>query len=276
MWLGLVLGGCGERPFCEEGQIRQGERCVRYQADEPVPSEAAPIPVGASWQWQLTGEPDLSYDVDVYDLDLFEISDEVIDQVHDDGRLLVCYMSAGSYEPWRPDADAFPKDAIGEPLDGWEEERWLDFMDPRVRELMEARLDLAVERGCDGIEPDNLTAFAEDNGFGLNMTEQLDYNRFLADAAHERGLGIALKNDVEQARELVDWFDYSVNEECARYDECRRLQPFLDAGKAVLHTEYVERWGDAPAAAEEYCGVLQGLSTLIKRLDLGPEYLACD
>jgi hypothetical protein len=273
LWWAL---GCGGKPFCDEGQIRDGEQCVDYRAGEPVPSEAAPIPVGATWQWQLTGESDLSHDVDVYDLDMFEISDEVIAQVHADGRLLICYMSAGSYEPWRPDADEFPEEVIGEPLEGWEEERWLDFMDERVRDIMEARFDLAVERGCDGIEPDNLTAFAEDNGFGLNMTEQLDYNRFLADEVHERGLGIALKNDVEQARQLVDWFDYTVNEECAYYDECHRLQPFLDADKAVLHTEYVDRWSQAPERAEEVCGVLPGLSTIVKTWDLGPEYLACD
>jgi hypothetical protein len=138
------------------------------------------------------------------------------------------------------------------------------------------RLDLAAARGCDGVEPDNVTASHNASGFQLNDTEQLDYNRFLADSAHERGLGIALKNDVEQVEDLIDWFDYTVNEECAAFDECDTLRPFVAAGKAVLHTEYVDRWADAPEKAAEVCGIEPGFSTIVKTWDLGPELLACE
>ena len=33
-------------------------------------------------------------------------------------------------------------------------------------------------------------------------------------------------------------FDFAVNEECFRYDECDALEPFVTAGKAVFHVEY--------------------------------------
>ncbi len=62
----------------------------------------------STWQWQLTGEIETSYDVDLYDLDLFETDPALIQELKAEGRYLVCYLSAGSWEDWRPDADQFP------------------------------------------------------------------------------------------------------------------------------------------------------------------------
>jgi glycosyl hydrolase family 114 len=49
---------------------------------------------------------------------------------------------------------------------------------------------------------------------------------------------VALKNDPEQAKELVDRFDFAVVEQCFQYDECGRFSPFVEAGKAVFEAEY--------------------------------------
>ncbi|MCA9569567.1 MAG: endo alpha-1,4 polygalactosaminidase, partial [Myxococcales bacterium] len=260
---------------CEDGEVREGTTCVPYVAGDPEPFAGPGIPAGVSWQWQITGTVDTSLDVDVYDVDLFELTDAVRDAIHARGSTLVCYFSAGSYEPWTPDAAEFPEDTIGRRLEGWPDERWLDVNDPTVREILEARLDLAVEKGCDGVEPDNVTAWDTSSGFGVTQLEQLAFNRFLADAAHVRGLSVALKNDVEQIADLLDWFDYTVNEECWDYDECDTLAPFVAADKAVLHTEYVDDFADAQALADRVCPAGAGFSTIIKEWDLGPERLAC-
>lgn len=53
------------------------------------------------------------------------------------------------------------------------------------------RLDVAVYKGCDGVEPDNVDGYTNNTGFILTAEDQLMYNRFLADEAHERGLLIA-------------------------------------------------------------------------------------
>ena len=37
---------------------------------------------------------------------------------------------------------------------------------------------------------------------------------------------------------LVGDFDFSVDEQCAQYDECDQLTPFVTAGKAVFEAEY--------------------------------------
>lgn len=42
--------------------------------------------------------------------------------------------------------------------------------------------------------------FPNKNGVGLTAQDQLVYNKYLAAAAHARGLLIALKNDVSQVR----------------------------------------------------------------------------
>ena len=69
---------------------------------------------------------------------------------------MICYFSAGSYEAWRDDASQFPASALGDTLDGWEDERWLDIRDQGVLAIMETRIALASEKGCDAVEPDNV------------------------------------------------------------------------------------------------------------------------
>lgn len=192
-----------------------------------------------SWQWQLTGTIDTSYDVEMYDIDLFDASQSVIDQLHGDGRTVICYFSAGSWEDWRSDAGDFPESVKGKDLDGWADEKWLDISQlDDLGPIMEERLDLAVSKGCDGVEPDNVDGYANDTGFPLTYQDQLDYNLWLSTAAHARDLSVGLKNDLDQIPDLVAAFDWALNEQCFQYDECASLRPFITAGKAVFGVEY--------------------------------------
>ncbi len=191
-----------------------------------------------SWQWQLNGTVNTSYDVDIYDIDLEDSSSALISQLHTDGCHVICYFSAGSYENWRSDANQFDAEDLGNTLAGWPDERWLDITSDNVRAIMEERLDRAVSKGCDAVEADNVDGYSNSNGLGLTAAEQLDYNQFLAQAAHERGLAIGLKNDLEQISSLVSLFDFAINEQCYEYDECSALTPFISAGKPVFHVEY--------------------------------------
>ncbi len=232
---------------------------------------------GTSWQWQLSGTVDTSVDVAMYDIDLFDVPQDVIDALHADGRIVICYFSAGSHEDWRPDAGDFPPGAIGKPLDGWPGERWLDVRDPQVRAVQAARLDLAAAKGCDGVEPDNVDGYANDTGFPLTAADQLDYDAWLAAEAHARGLSVGLKNDLEQIPDLEPMFDWALDEECLAYDECDLLAPFVDAGKAVFHVEYVDAPGQGQAKADAVCPMTAplGFSTLIKTWDLDAWRIAC-
>lgn len=274
--LAVALSACAEDARCPEGQLWQ-DGCEDAETSDPEPAaDAWSPPPGTTWQWQLTGALDTSVDAEMFDLDLFDAPQADIDALHARGIKVICYFSAGSYEDWRSDAGQFPVEARGAPLKGWPGEWWIDVMNTEVRAILAARMDHAVTRGCDGVEPDNVDGYANRNGLGLTATEQLDFNRFLADEAHRRGLSVGLKNDLDQLDDLVDWFDWALNEECAAYDECDRLAVFTEgAGRAVFHAEYVDRFAQAEARADAVCGTGPQLSTLIKTWDLGPERLDC-
>ncbi len=214
---------------------------VARQADIPPtpPSEVWQPAPGTTWQWQLSGTIDTSFDVQMYDIDLFEAPQPTIDELHAAGRVVICYFSAGSHEDWRPDAEDFPEEVLGNPLEGWPGERWLDIRRiDLLGPIMQARLDLAVQKGCEGVEPDNVEGYANNPGFPLAAADQLAYNTWLAEQAHARGLSIGLKNDLAQVPDLLPYYDWALNEECFMYEECELLLPFVDAGKAVFGVEY--------------------------------------
>ena len=141
---------------------------------------------------------------------------------------------------------------------------------------MLARLDLAVSKGCDGVEPDNMTGYQENSGFALTASDQLAFNRNLFNAAHERGLSVALKNDLEQVNELIDYVDLMVNEQCHEYSECHLLQPFIAASKPVLNAEYLTAYQNNPNSV---CADAQqaNIRTLVLSVDLDDSfYYNCD
>lgn len=196
-------------------------------------------PQETSWQWQLSGKIKQSYDVDMYDIDMFETDASIVASLHDQGRKVICYISAGSWEEWRPDAGLFPAAVLGKPLAGWRGEKWLDIRRlDIIGPIMQARLDECKEKGFDGVEPDNIDGYTNDTGFPLTYQDQLDYNMFLANEAHARGLSIGLKNDLDQIPDLLPYFDWALNEQCFQFNECDKLLPFINDGKAVFHVEY--------------------------------------
>ena len=193
-----------------------------------------------TWQWQLEDLPvDPSFDVDMYDIDLFESDTGTVAALHARGRKVVCYVNVGGWEDWRPDVASFPDEVIGANLDEWEGERWLDIRRLDVlAPIMEARIRSCKSKGFDGIEPDNVDGYLNDTGFPLTYEDQLRYNIWLANSAHENGLSIGLKNDMEQIPDLLGHFDWALNEQCFEYRECETLLPFIEAGKAVFNVEY--------------------------------------
>ena len=117
-----------------------------------------------SWQIQLQEKPDnllvnINYDVDIFEIDLFDNSIKLISTLKRAGKKVICYFSAGSYEEWRTDAEQFDNKALGNPLDNWPGERWLDIRSTNIRKIMQARLDLAKQKGCDGVDPDNVDGY---------------------------------------------------------------------------------------------------------------------
>jgi hypothetical protein len=200
-----------------------------------------------TWQWQLSGTINQAVPAStitntgtpqMFDIDLFDNTASTISSLHAKGSKVICYFSAGAYENWRPDASSFPASVLGN-SNGWPGEKWLDIRNiTALGPIMQARLDLAVSKGCDGVEPDNIDGYTNSTGFPLTGANQITFNKWLASEAHKRGLSIGLKNDIDQVVALQPYFDWALNEQCFQYNECDTLTPFITAGKAVFTVEY--------------------------------------
>lgn len=213
---------------------------------------------------------------DVYDIDGEFNTKATVDYLHARGKKVICYFDAGVYEDYRSDAYKFQQiqpqiwGAADEPWDG---SYWLDIR--RVSELepiMKDRMQMCKDKGFDAIEPDEIDGWENDNGFsntpytnsegvthyGITYEDQLIYNKALARWAHEMGMSIGQKGDIIQTRDLVNDFDWTLNEECFQYNECLNpydprddrhypgLQLYAQQNKAVFVAEYksftADRW----------------------------------
>jgi hypothetical protein len=122
--------------------------------------------VKSTWQIVLIRPLDLDStakstvpDVEIFDIDLFDNAKSTFDELHKLGKKAICYFSAGSYEPNRQDSGDFKASDKGKELDGWPGEHWLDLNSANVRDIMSKRIELAAQKGCDAIDPDNIDAY---------------------------------------------------------------------------------------------------------------------
>lgn len=155
----------------------------------PAVSSAAPQPSSAPsngptsvWQpakdttWQIilsnvlrfNSDGSLTPDVQAYDVDLFNTEQDIIDGLHAAGKKVICYFSAGTFEHPRPDLGAITEADKGNKMSGWDE-IWLDVRSPTVRSTMAKRVDLAAQKKCDAIDPDNVDAYV--SGTSSPLTE---------------------------------------------------------------------------------------------------------
>ncbi len=227
-----------------------------------------------SWDWQLTEPINLDRDVAMFDLDLFDTKAHVVARLKSRGVRTVCYLSAGSWEDWREDAALFPPEVIGDPYEGWPGERCLDIRRiDLLAPLIGQRLELCRIKGFDAVEPDNIDGYSNDTGFPLGAEDQLRFNRWLASEAHKRGLSIGLKNDPDQAAELVGDFDWALTEDCFAEEWCEQMLPFIKLGKTVFAAEYT----DMDMTTAKFCAKAKafGISAILKTRELDSWRRSC-
>jgi hypothetical protein len=89
-------------------------------------------------------------------------------------------------------------------------------------------------------------------------------------------LAVALKNDLDQISELIDYVDLMVNEQCHEYSECHLLQPFIDAAKPVFNAEYLASYQSNPNSVCT-AALEAGIHTLVLSVDLDDSFnFNCD
>jgi len=233
---------------------------LRTRADGSVTERPRPAPLG-TWQIQLSGALDTTVDARSYTVDV-ATPPSVIAGLHDAGRIVLCYFSAGTREPFRADAARFPASTLGAPLVDYPDERWVDVRDGTVRAIMRDRIIAAAGAGCDGVHPSGVAAFQESTNLDFTRDDQVAYNRSLATVAHALGLSIGLVQvDTALSQELVADFDWAVLWTCLDTN-CAPASPFTGASKPVFLVEYGDETR-VPAVCPKARSL--GLSAIIKR-----------
>ena len=246
----IAITGCGGT----SGNI------LRTPSDGSVTERPRPAPLG-TWQIQLTGALYTTVDARSYIVDV-ETPTSVIGGLHDAGRIVLCYFSAGTWEPFRADASRFPASTLGAPLANYPDERWVDIRDATVRAIMRDRIIAAAGAGCDGVHPSGVAAFQQSTNLDFTRDDQLDYDRWLATVAHGLGLSIGLVDvDAALSQDLVADFDWAVLWTCLDTN-CAPASPFTGASKAVFLIEYGDET-QVPVVCPKARSL--GLSAIIKR-----------
>ena len=176
--------------------------------------------------------------IKVYDIDVFENTKETIKNLKTSGHIVICYFSAGTYENFRKDRWMYPINDIGNQLEEWKNEYWINIKSEKIKNIIRKRIELAKDKGCDGIDPDNVDVFLNNSGFDISYEDQLEFNIFISQYAHKLGLLVGLKNDVEQIKDLYQYFDFAINEQCHENNECGYYLFFSNQNKPVINIEY--------------------------------------
>jgi hypothetical protein len=264
-----LLPGCSGTPSASVPIAQPAARALAGSAGRWVPSP------GTTYQIQYDGTYTTTIPADVYDVDMFDAPVKYIQQLHAMGRKVVCYISVGTWENWRPDAGAFPKSVLGKPDGGWPGERWLDVTQTQILEpIMAARLQECKKKGFDGVDPDNIDGYQNKTGFTITPQQQLAYDTWVAQEAHALGLTADQKNDNNQVAQLSGVFDYAVTEQCWTQGWCGQFAVYTARGALVIDIEY----GTPPArfAAKACADVAKyDENAILKHLSLNAWIVTC-
>jgi hypothetical protein len=189
----------------------------------------------------------------VYDIDGFDNTAGSVNLLHREHKRVICYLSVGTWESWRPDASTFPGALLGNADPGWTGERYLDIGPSpyygKLQAIMYHRLEMCRSKHFDGVEFDNMDVAENDSGFNITIAQDNAYVRWLAAKAHSLGLAAGQKNYVDQSGALVRSMDFMISEQCFQYGDCDQVAPYLRAHKAVFEAEYQDQGADPKA----YC-----------------------
>ena len=277
----LGLSGCGSSGG-GPGSGNAGDTSAQSAAQaKALPKPVAcgschHLPLRESWDIQLSTTPKAPYpDVGLIELDGFDTPAATVAALHQSraGRVVVCYIDAGTWESWRPDANRYPKSLLGKPYVSWPGERWVNITQYRgtLGTILRSRVQMCRSKGFDAVDFDNVDEYANNSGFQLTGADQLAFDTFLANLAHRAGMLVALKNDPDQIPQLLPYFDFAVDEQCYQGGGggCG-LDRFTRAGKPAFDIEY-------QGPASRFCPAANraDVNTILKQLSLNAWRVAC-
>jgi hypothetical protein len=146
-------------------------------------------------------------------LDPFVVTAGAVAQQRARGRLVLCRLSPGLWEPRRPDAGRFDPAVLGSLIAAAEGAsagaRWVDVRRwDLIGPVLVDRLTLCRAKGFDGVVADHVDGYAHGTGFALRPEDQQAFNRSFATAARRAGLRAGLAADAPTAAYLGSEFDF--------------------------------------------------------------------
>lgn len=275
--LSLVLSACGQSVSPTSGSPAaspvsattpalglSGENAASAESGDTEPGQTEPgqsasairlPPAGkVSWDWQIGAATERHIKVaagtTLIGLDGFTVSAAKVAELKGQGLYTVCYINAGSFEPYRPDSARYPAYLKIQQDPDWPDEAFLDITDifrpgSVLADILTERMKMCKAKGFDALEPDNLQNDENVSGGRITTQQQIDFNGRIADQAHLLGLAVFQKNGPDKVllrdrtgRMMVEKFDGILNEACQQYRECGPLAEYTRRGKLALNVEY--------------------------------------
>lgn len=200
--------------------------------------------IGNSFEWRLDSiglDEVKDYHCNIIDIDAFSASKELVDAFHKQGIKVIAYISVGTIENFRPDAALLPAEVIGNIYPDWPDERFLNIRDiNKLKPFIQSRFDMIKAKGFDGIEPDNMDGYNEDNGFNLTVEDTQQFCEWIIEEAHSRGLCIGQKNTEELVPLMHQKFDFALTEDIFNMNTQTDYMPYISVGKPVFSAEYTD------------------------------------
>lgn len=189
------------------------------------------------WDWQIGAASLLMRNagnggaVDIYDVDGFNTAASTVSAIKTSWVAAtlphprtLCYIDLGSWEDFRADGALFPPQTLGNALNGFPNERWIDVRQlGALQPVIDARLrNQCAAKGFDGVEVDNIDGFDPSTTTGFQLTEQ-DGQAFLAyiyNKIHSLGMAAIWKNEPYATAWGHAYTDGAIVEQCYEFTEC--------------------------------------------------------
>lgn len=215
----------------------------------PPHLDSAGKPMRWDWQIQVDANHPLtqrtgSAAVDMYDIDGFNTTASTVSTIKTTWVAntyahphVTCYLDLGTWEDFRPDAQAWTFGAgsvpqlVGNVLGNYSNEHWIDVRGiSAMNTLVQNRIEQqCASKGFDTVEIDNIDGWdaVTKSGFLLTMEDAEAWLADLANRIHNLGMTVLWKNEPYLTYWALPRFDGVLNEECYHYKECTAVQ---DAG----------------------------------------------
>jgi len=234
LWLWLSVGVAASLVACQATSTTPSPTPTTATAMLPTPTATATAvtPVShtpawsavTSWAYQLSGYADdrldeiaaSPYDLVVIDLardgaaDYFTL--EEIRNVQASGKLVLAYFEIGAIENYRPEWGITPDDLKLGPVEGWPDEQYVRYWDPRWWPIVQGRVDRALAAGFDGAYMDMIVSYEEIStrkaGMDVDARAQAMVELIGAISAYAKARNPAFKIVPQNAPELHVWPGY--------------------------------------------------------------------